>query len=82
MLFSHLQNLIAMIGWNFLYKIRFKISRLAGAAFPGISDLLHGVDKLGKGEKMTRFKEVRKHLSDLMIVFRQSSSWLSQDIEI
>ena len=55
---------------------------LAGAVFPGLSDLLHGVGMLNGEEKVLRFKEVRKHLSDLMIVFRQSSSWLSDDIEI
>ena len=55
---------------------------LAGAAFPGLSDLRNGVGMLNGEEKVLRFKEVRKHLSDLMIVFRQASSWLSDNIEI
>eukprot|EP00092_Neocalanus_flemingeri_P089241 GFUD01112903.1.p1 GENE.GFUD01112903.1~~GFUD01112903.1.p1 ORF type:complete len:755 (-),score=192.43 GFUD01112903.1:119-2383(-) len=59
-----------------------KFDSYSGAAFPGIGDLLHGVDKLSKEEKTARFKEVRKHLSDLMIVFRQAASWLSDDSEI
>merc|ERR1719154_190183 len=58
-----------------------KFNAYSGAALPGISDLLHGVDKLSQEEKKTRFKELRKHLSDLMIVFRQAASWLSDDIE-
>jgi len=59
-----------------------KFDSYSGAAFPGVSDLLHGVDKLSQEEKKTRFKEVKKHLSDLMIIFRQAASWLSDDIEI
>ena len=53
-----------------------------GAAFPGISDLLHEVEKLNEVENQERFKQIRKHLSDLMIVLRQAASWLSTDIQI
>ena len=53
-----------------------------GAAFPGISDLLHEVEKLDTGERRERFKEIRKHLSDLMIVLRQAASWLSTETQI
>jgi len=59
-----------------------KFNIYGGAAFPGIGDLLHEVDKLKSDEKIERFKEIRKHLSDLMIVLRQAASWLSTDLEI
>ena len=53
-----------------------KFNAYGGAAFPGISDLLHEVDKLEEKERDERFLELRKHLSDLMILFRQAASWL------
>ena len=53
-----------------------KFNAYGGAAFPGISDLLHEVDKLEEKERTERFLELRKHLSDLMILFRQAASWL------
>jgi len=59
-----------------------KFDSYSGAAFPGISDLLHDVEKLTPKQKTEKFKEVRKHLSDLMIVFRQAAGWLSNDLEI
>ena len=49
---------------------------LAGSAFPGLTDLLHGIEKLGPEEKTVRVKALRKHLSDLMIIFRQAASWM------
>jgi len=54
-----------------------KFNAYGGAAFPGISDLLHEVEKLDAAGKKKRFLEIRKHLSDLMIVFRQAASWLA-----
>ena len=53
-----------------------KFNAYGGAAFPGISDLLHEVEKLEEEERAARFLELRKHLSDLMILFRQAASWL------
>jgi len=53
-----------------------KFNSYGGAAFPGISDLLHEVDKLSEEEKKERFTELRRHLSDLMILFRQAAAWL------
>lgn len=44
--------------------------------FPGLSDLMHKFDDLDNDEKLAKIKEVKKHLSDLMIVFRQATSWL------
>ena len=53
-----------------------KFNAYGGAAFPGISDLLHEFDKLEEEERAERLLELRKHLSDLMILFRQAASWL------
>jgi len=53
-----------------------KFNSYGGAAFPGISDLLHEVDKLSEEERRERFTELRRHLSDLMILFRQAAAWL------
>ena len=49
-----------------------------GAQFlPGISDLLHELHEAGtKDTKKEKLLELRKHLSDLMIMFRQAASWL------
>ena len=47
-----------------------------GAALPGISDLLYGVEELEEQERAERLLELRKHLSDLMILFKQAASWL------
>ena len=49
---------------------------------PGIGDLLHEVDKLDTDQRKERFKDIQKHLSDLMIVLRQAASWLSTEDEI
>jgi len=59
-----------------------KFNSYGGAAFPGISDLLHEVDKLDTDQRKERFKDIQKHLSDLMIVLRQAASWLSTEDEI
>ena len=66
----------------FLKFVPFLNYFLGGSAFPGISDLLHEVNKLDAGDRQQRFKEIRKHLSDLMIVLQQAASWLSTEDEI
>ena len=53
-----------------------KFNLYGGAAFPGISDLLHELQKLEGEERASKLLELRKHLSDLMILFKQASSWL------
>lgn len=59
-----------------------KFNAYGGAAFPGISDLLFDWEKLAKDERITRFEEVKRHLSDLMLIFRQAASWLSLEYDI
>ena len=36
-------------------------------------------DKLGDDEKIAVIDRVRKHLSEIMIVFRQAKGWLEDD---
>ena len=45
------------------------------------ADLLHGIGDLNNEEKGKRLVELRKHLSDLMIVLRQATSW-ARDVNI
>lgn len=54
-----------------------KFNSYGGAAFPGIADLLHEVEELSPEERDQRTTKLRRHLSDLMIVFRQAASWLA-----
>ena len=44
--------------------------------FPGILDLLHDYEELKDEERVERVLELRRHLSDLMILFRQAAAWL------
>ena len=48
----------------------------AGTSFPGIRDLMHDFDKRRENEKNAVIERVRKHLSEIMIVFRQAKNWL------
>ena len=45
--------------------------------FPGLADAMHGFDDLVEEEKMETVKEVKKHLSDVMMTFRQAAGWLT-----
>ena len=53
-----------------------KFNSYAGAAFPGISDLLHEIDDLKDGAKSARWKEIRRHVSDLMIMIQEAARFL------
>lgn len=44
---------------------------------PGLTDLMHDFKKLDEEERDKRIKEVKMHLSDIMIMFRQAASWLN-----
>ena len=46
--------------------------------FPGVEDLLHGIDKLSGEQLEARRKELKKHLSDLMIVIRGAIGFLQE----
>lgn len=53
-----------------------KFNSYGGASFSGIGDLLHEIEDLEEEETQRRWEELRRHLSDLMIVFRQAAAWL------
>ena len=53
-----------------------KFNSYAGSAFPGISDLLHEIDDLDEESKSARWKEIRRHLSDLMIMIQEAERFL------
>ena len=46
------------------------------SAFPGISDLLHEIDDLEVDDKEARWKEIRRHVSDLMIMIQEAARFL------
>ena len=48
----------------------------AGTSFPGIRDLMQDFDKHLDNQKIAVIERVRKHLSEIMIVFRQAKNWL------
>ena len=56
-----------------------KIHLLAGSSFPGVRDLMHEFDKLDEDEKTAVITRVKKHLSEIMMVFRQAKGWLEDD---
>ena len=53
-----------------------KFNSYGGAAFPGIDDLLYGIDRLQGDDLTAREKELKKHISDLMIVIQNAASFL------
>ena len=53
-----------------------KFNSYAGSAFPGISDLLHEIDDLDDELKVSRWKQIRQHLSDLMIMILEAERFL------
>ena len=40
---------------------------------------MHDFEKLEEDKKMAVIERVKKHLSEIMIVFRQAKSWLEDD---
>jgi len=57
-----------------------KFNAYAGSVLPGLRDLTHGFEKLEEDQKLKKVDEAKKHLSDLMIVFRQAANWLDDKI--
>ena len=53
-----------------------KFNSYGGAAFPGISDLLHEIEELDPKAKSERYKELKRHVSDLMIMIQEASRFL------
>ena len=53
-----------------------KFNSYAGSAFPGITDLLHEIDDLEEMAKEARWKKIRRHVSDLMIMIKEAARFL------
>ncbi len=55
-----------------------KFNRYGSTAFPGLGDLLYEVKRLEEGSEDAeeKWKEVRRHVSDLMIAVSQAASFL------
>ena len=53
-----------------------KFNAYAGGAFPGIADLLHEIDDLPAEDKAKRWKEIKRHVSDLMIMLQEAARFL------
>jgi hypothetical protein len=58
-------NLIVPLEWKFLSRATnpLKHTVKGGAAFPGITDLLYGVEQLSPASALTVYEEVKKHIS-------------------
>ena len=52
---------------------------LVGTSFPGVRDLMQDFDKLEEDEKSAVIERVKKHLSEIMTVFKQAKDWLEDD---
>ena len=53
-----------------------KFNSYAGAAFPGITDLLHEIEDLDEKSKESRYEELKRHVSDLMIMIQSATRFL------
>jgi len=47
-----------------------------GSAFPGLGDLLFGLDELDQENRALRIKQLKRHISDLMIVIDRAAKYL------
>ena len=52
---------------------------IVGTSFPGVRDLMQDFDKLDEDEKSAVIERVKKHLSEIMTVFKQAKDWLEDD---
>ena len=52
---------------------------IVGTSFPGVRDLMQDFDKLEEDEKSAVIVRVKKHLSEIMTVFKQAKDWLEDD---
>ena len=59
-----------------------KFNAYGGAAFPAIGDLLHEIDDLPAKEKAERWEQLKRHVSDLMIMIQEAARFLRPGDEI
>ena len=65
--------------WNAIFSPG-KFNNYEGGAFPGISDLLHEIDDLDDIPKAAHWKEIWRHMSDLMIMILEAT-WFLNPVE-
>ena len=53
---------------------------LASSVFPALGDLMDKFEQLKDKKKEQRLKEIKKHISDIMLTFRRAASWLDDDV--
>ena len=53
-----------------------KYDSYGSSVFPGISDLLHGIDALSGAELDARVEQLKRHVSDLMVVIKAAENYL------
>lgn len=53
-----------------------KYDSYGSSVFPGISDLLHDIDSLSPDEFSARIEQLKRHVSDLMIVIKAAGNYL------
>ena len=59
-----------------------KFDLYGSQAFPGISDLLHKIEDLDETTKKDRYKQLKKHVSDLMIMIKEASGLLKPSYQV
>ncbi|CAL4108335.1 unnamed protein product, partial [Meganyctiphanes norvegica] len=57
-----------------------QFNNYAAAAFPMITDLLYGLEKLSGDDLINRHKEICKHISDLTIMVHSAINMLKEDM--
>lgn len=53
-----------------------KFNKYGASAFPGLSDLIHETELLGAEAYKQRWEEIKKHVSDLMIMTQNAADFL------
>jgi len=53
-----------------------KFNKYGQSIFPGLLDLIHGIQKLEGQELEDRWKQIKRHASDLMIMTRNAADFL------
>lgn len=59
-----------------------KFNLYGSQAFPGITDLLHEIEDLDEVSKKERFEQLKKHVSDLMIMIKEASGLLKPSYQV
>jgi len=47
-----------------------------GAAFPGLGDLVHGIEEMSESDRAVQIEKLKRHTSDLMILVNRAAKYL------